>query len=104
MTIQDQNNIRMKVLEGETHIKMKVDEKSSGGTDDYRDLINKPSINGTELTENYDEIDPTVPEWAKTENKPEYTPSEVGALAEDAEVSLVDVQTLFNMVFHPRQQ
>lgn len=104
MTIQDQNDIRMKVLDGETHIKMKVDEKSSGGTDDYRDLIHKPSINGTELIENYDEIDPTVPEWAKTENKPEYTPSEVGALAEDAEVSLVDVQTLFNMVFHPRQQ
>ena len=82
---------------------MKVTEFGQGGTDDYRDLLNKPSINGTELVENYNEIDPTVPGWSKEPFKPEYTPEEVGALSEDAEMSFSDIETLFNMVFHTRQ-
>lgn len=82
---------------------MKVTEFRQGGSDDYRDLFNKPSINGTELYDNYDEIDPTVPGWAKTANKPGYTPSEIGALSEDAEMSFSDVEDLFNMVFNTRR-
>lgn len=68
-------------------------------TNDYRPLINKPSINGTELYDNYDEIDPTVPAWAKTESKPEYTAEEVGALDEDAEMSLTDVKEIWDSIF-----
>ena len=34
---------------------------------DYLKLKNKPSINGTELYDNYNEIDPTVPSWSKGE-------------------------------------
>lgn len=93
----------MKMIDDGPYIKLKVTEYGSGGTDDYRDLINKPSINGTELVENYDEIDPTVPGWAKTENKPGYTPDEIGALPEDAEMSFSDVENLFNMVFNTRR-
>ena len=47
---------------------------------DYQLLENKPTINGTELFDNYDEIDPNVPEWAKQETKPSYTYEEVGAV------------------------
>lgn len=35
------------------------------GTNNYNDLRNKPSINGTTLVGNYNEIDPTVPEYVK---------------------------------------
>ena len=66
---------------------------------DYRKLVNKPHINGTELYDNYDEIDPTVPLWAKENTKPEYTAEEVGALNEDAEMSLTDVKGIWDMIF-----
>ena len=47
------------------------------GTDDYRKLKNKPSINGTTLYDNYNEIDPTVPKWAKEPVKPSYNSVEI---------------------------
>lgn len=34
-----------------------------------------------------EEVDPTVPNWAKQENKPEYTFDEVGALSKDTKLS-----------------
>jgi len=90
MTIHDNDEV----------IRMKVVDPKSGGTNDYRDLINKPSINGESLEDNYNEIDPTVPSWAKTDVKPVYTPEEVGALPEDAEMSFADVKALWDSVFH----
>lgn len=39
------------------------------------------------LTE-YTETDPSVPAWAKAENKPTYTAAEVGALPEDTEIPI----------------
>jgi hypothetical protein len=68
----------------------------SSGTTDYTALSNKPSINSVELTGNKTssdlglqpagnyltaEVDPTVSAWAKAPTKPNYTPSEVGAVA-----------------------
>lgn len=50
------------------------------GIDNYNDLLNKPSINGIPLVGNYNETDPTVPAWAKTETKPSYSAEEVGAI------------------------
>lgn len=67
-----------------------------GETENYNDLSNKPQINSVELSGNKTaedlglqpagnyltgESDPTVPEWAKQDNKPEYTADEVGAVA-----------------------
>ena len=60
---------------------------------DYNDLTNKPTIptvptdvsafnNDAGYITGYTETDPTVPSWAKEENKPSYTASEVGALAD----------------------
>lgn len=46
-------------------------------TKDYRKLDHKPSINGTELYDNYDEIDPTVPNWAKGEEPETMTFNEI---------------------------
>lgn len=56
------------------------------GTTDYRDLSNKPSINGIVLEGNKTteqlgivskETDPTVPAWAKQPNKPNYSYEEI---------------------------
>jgi len=75
---------------------------SGGGTSNYNVLSNKPKINNVELSGNksildlglassiqgskadtalqsFTETDPTVPSWAKTPNKPSYTPEEIGA-------------------------
>lgn len=64
----------------------------SSGTMDYDDLDNKPSINSVELTGDKslndlgiqpagsyltEEVDPTVPSWAKAETKPAYTLDEL---------------------------
>lgn len=68
-------------------------------TSDYRQLLNRPSINGTSLLDNYDEIDPTVPDWAKRDYKPSYEPEEVGALNEDNEMHFAEIDAIFNQVF-----
>lgn len=72
------------------------------GTTNYNDLSNKPQINGETLTGNKSasdfglqpsgdyitkETDPTVPEWAKQDEKPEYTANEVGAVAQSQGIS-----------------
>lgn len=49
----------------ETIIPLHAEETQEVVTNDYRVLKNKPTINGTELYDNYNEIDPTVPNWAK---------------------------------------
>ena len=51
-------------------IELKAEEIQEVVTNNYRVLKNKPTINGTELFDNYDEIDPTVPAWSK-EDEPQ---------------------------------
>ena len=60
----------------------------------YNDLVDKPTIptktseleNDNGYLTSYTETDPTVPEWAKQENKPTYTAEEVGALPNTTEI------------------
>ena len=70
---------------------------SSAG--DYRLLSHKPSINGEMLIDNYNEIDPTVPEWAKSETKPTYTADEVEAVDRNNETDFAEIDRMFNAVF-----
>ena len=81
---------------------------ADGGGSDYKQLKNKPSINGIELDGNKTlddlgiqpkgeyltkETDPTVPQWAKENTKPTYTASEVGAdSAGSANMALSDAK------------
>lgn len=74
-----------------------------GGTSDYRKLKNKPTINGTELYDNYNEIDPTVPGWAKEKNKPTYTAYEVGAVDADDEMSFTQIKNIWDYAFRTVQ-
>lgn len=70
-------------------------------TSDYRKLKNKPTINGTELYDNYDEIDPTVHQWAKEENKPRYDVNEIDdALDQNNELTFAEIKDVFDLVFN----
>ena len=54
--------------------------------------------------ENYEtahqEKDPTVPDWAKQPDKPTYTPEDIGAVSEDAAISLVELDEMFQSIFN----
>jgi hypothetical protein len=69
------------------------------GTDDYEKLKNLPHINGTELVGNYDELDPTVPDWAKENTKPSYTPNEINAVDVRDEISFTDIKEMWDSIF-----
>ena len=63
----------------------------------YNDLNNKPTIptkvsqltNDSGFITGYTETDPTVPAWAKAQNKPTYTAQEVGALPANTDIPVV---------------
>lgn len=80
-------------LDGDVEIPRAYVEK------DYEQLDNKPSINGTELIGNYDEIDPTVPEWAKESTKPAYTYEDTGSVGGENQVRYDEIDRMFNAVF-----
>ncbi len=73
-------------------------EQYVAGTSDYNKLKNKPTLNGKEIIGAMEEIDPTVPTWAKSETRPVYTPEDVGAMAEGsiASVSTTEIDELWN--------
>lgn len=97
--ISDLEMMNLEMVDAE-ELKLKLGEFiDTGGTKDYRKLINKPTINGTELVENYDEIDPTVPDWAKADKKPNYTSDEVGAVNRNDEMALQTIYNIWNQYF-----
>ncbi len=75
-----------------------LDEKFVEGTSDYNKLKNKPKLNGNEIIGEVEEIDPTVPLWAKAETRPVYTPEDVGAMAEGSvtNISTTELNELWN--------
>lgn len=54
----------------------------------YNELLNLPKLDGRPIIGDIPELDPTVPDWAKTPTKPEYNAAEVGAIPEGAMVRL----------------
>lgn len=71
-----------------SEVDTKLDKKA-----DKTELPTVPSVvsaftNDAGYLTEYTETDPTVPAWAKAENKPTYTAAEVGALPEDTEIPI----------------
>ncbi len=62
------------------------------GTDNYEELKNLPKLNGEVFIGDKNEIDPTVPLWAKSNAKPSYKPEEIGVES----ISLEEIDKLFN--------
>lgn len=68
-------------------------KETVGGTYDYTQLDNLPSLDGEMLIGDVNEKDPTVPLWAKTADKPVYTQEDVGI----SSIPLNDIEDLFDM-------
>ena len=95
------NEVNIGVESNDLEVSLGLNEAiGGGGTNDYRKLKNKPSINGTDLYDNYNEIDPTVHGWAKEPHKPSYTAEEVGAVDEDNEMSFTAVKAIWDSIFN----
>ncbi len=99
MNIQDESDkLQIEINEDKETISLDLDEKFVEGTNDYNKLKNKPKLNGNEIIGEVEEIDPTVPTWAKAETRPVYTPEDVGAMAEGSvtSVSTSELDELWN--------
>lgn len=79
-----------------TKIDKKVDKVDGKGlsTNDFTNEY-KEKLDGLENI-TFEETDPTVPAWAKTENKPTYTADEVGALSKNTPLFSGDYNDLEN--------
>jgi len=99
MTIEVDDDLDMSVEDESQEIGMDVGEVSEVVSSDYEKLNHLPSINGTVLIGNYDEIDPTVPEWAKTDLKPSYTADEINAVDNNAEITTASIDAIISAVF-----
>lgn len=92
-------DIQMNIQDESDKLQIEIlDEKFVEGTSDYNKLKNKPKLNGNEIIGEVEEIDPTVPTWAKAETRAVYTPEDVGAMAEGSvtSVSTTELDELWN--------
>lgn len=91
------SNIEIDVKDESDRIQLDLNEEYVGTTD-YEKLRNKPKLNGNDIIGEVEEIDPTVPLWAKAETRPVYTPEDVGAMAEGSvtSVSTTELDELWN--------
>lgn len=92
-------DIKMNIQDESDRLQIEaLDEKFVEGTSDYNKLKNKPKLNGNEIIGEVEEIDPTVPLWAKAETRPVYTPEDVGAMAEGSvtNISTTELDELWN--------
>lgn len=89
INIQDESdNLQIEINKDKERLSLDLDEKFVEGTNDYNKLKNKPRLNGNEIIGEVEEIDPTVPAWAKSETRPVYTPEDIGAMAEGSVTSV----------------
>lgn len=94
-------DIQMNIQDESDKLQIEIlDEKFVEGTSDYNKLKNKPKLNGNEIIGEVEEIDPTVPTWAKAETRPVYTPEDIGAMTEGSvtSVSTTELYELWNSV------
>lgn len=94
-------DIQMNIQDESDKLQIEIlDEKFAEGTSDYNKLKNKPKLNGNEIIGEVEEIDPTVPTWAKAETRPVYTPEDIGAMAEGSvtSVSTTELDELWNSI------
>lgn len=74
---------------------VEVSDGESISTTDYNKLKNIPTLNGVPIMGDMYERDPTVPEWAKQDQKPTYSASEVNAVCADDGISIEYLAKLF---------
>lgn len=74
---EEEEHLGLQAEDNTEQIKMEPKGVVEVITSDYRKLNNLPSINGERLVDNYNEIDPTVPVWAKRDEPEEMSYSDI---------------------------
>ena len=92
--------ISMDVTQEQEDLSIKMEQIYREVSSNYSELQNKPTLNGVEIMGAMTEIDPTVPEWAKQQQKPAYSTDEIGAVDAEDEMTILDVSDMFNRVFN----
>lgn len=78
-------------------IEIEIEEiLGTSGTSDYNALENLPTLDGEKIIGEIKEKDPTVPSWAKQENKPGYDAKEVGAVPMDYFADNDDIEDIMS--------
>ena len=62
----------------------------------YKDLADKPTLDGETIDGDMREKDPTVPSWAKAPRPPTYTAKDVGAVPEGALLGAADCEYMWD--------
>lgn len=62
----------------------------------YKDLEDKPTLDGETIDGDMKEKDPTVPSWAKAPKPPAYTAEDVGAVPESALLGSSDFEYMWD--------
>lgn len=91
----EESRLEVKEPVKDEEFKMREELNYISKYDDYEKLKNLPSLNGEVIKGEMNEIDPTVPDWAKQENKPEYSPEELNAININDAISLDYLASLF---------
>ena len=90
------DDISLDVDQPSETVSIETGEVSEIVSDDYERLKNKPTLNGVVICGDMYESDPTVPQWAKSPDKPQYTPEELKAVGEDNVITLEEIDAIFN--------
>lgn len=90
------DDISLDVDQPSETVSIETMEVSEIVSDDYERLKNKPTLNGVVIRGDMYESDPTVPQWAKSPDKPQYTPEELKAVGEDNVITLEEIDAIFN--------
>lgn len=93
-TLEDDNEIDATVEKDEEI--NGIMEANIVASDDYERLKNLPKLDGRVIKGDIPELDPTVPNWAKEKNKPEYNAEEIGAVNEDDAIPLETIASWFD--------
>lgn len=88
--------IDMEIDQDDNTVSLDVKEVYQVGTgDDYEKLKNKPRLNGRVIVGDMEETDPTIPGWAKSPTKPQYTAEELNALSKEDAITLTEIDEIF---------
>lgn len=90
------DDISLDVDQPSETVSIETGEVSEIVSDDYERLKNKPTLNGVVICGDMYESDPTVPQWAKSPDKPQYTLEELKAVGEDNVITLEEIDAIFN--------
>ena len=84
-------------LEMENDTEVRIECEQIYIMDDYEQTKKQTPLRiGKEISGDMYETDPTIPEWAKAQNKPSYTPEEVNAVNNDNAITIEEIEAIFN--------